>query len=71
MKVSYHGNVVTESLYMNYAPAEKLHETTFTGTDKTDRQRIKRKAQRWVKMLKEMPPNERQTVLEAINRDLR
>ncbi|MDF2449419.1 MAG: methylase [Bacteroidota bacterium] len=66
MQVSYHGKIVTECLYMNYPPAVKLHETTYTGKNKTDRQRIKRKADRWVKMLKKMPPHERQHVLETI-----
>ncbi len=66
MKVSYRGTVVTESLYMNYATAGKLHETTFVGINKTDRQRIKRKARNLRRILLEMQENERQTVLEEI-----
>jgi hypothetical protein len=66
MKVSYHGNVVTESLYMNYPPAVQRHETTFVGKNKTQRQQIKRKAARWVKMLQSMSAEERQHILETI-----
>lgn len=70
MIVYYHGKKVTESLYMNYPPEGELHETTFVGKNKTDRQRIKRKAQRWVNMLLDMPPQERQHILNEISRQL-
>jgi DNA adenine methylase len=65
MKVSYRGSVVTECLYMNYEPGI-LHETTYTGKDKTDRQRIKRKGDRLVKKLLSLPIAERQSILEKV-----
>jgi len=70
MKVSYRGTVVTESLYMNYPAAGQLHETTFVGKNKTERQRIKRAATNLRNRLLDMPENERQAILDAIS-DLR
>lgn len=62
----YHGKKVTEAIYMNFPPAEKLHETTFVGKNKTQRQAIKRKGERWIKNLLKMQADERQYVLERI-----
>lgn len=56
-----------EKLWMNYNPgAAQLHDARFVGDSFTDRQRIKRKATRWVNRLAAMRAAERQVILEAI-----
>jgi DNA adenine methylase len=62
-----HGGVRTESLWMNYPEPVELHDYSYVGANFTDRQRIKRKADRWVSMLDAMPPLERGLVLSKIN----
>lgn len=56
-----------EHVWMNFPEPLKLHETGYVGRDFTDRQRIKRKAARWVRMLAAMPAGECAAVLTAIN----
>lgn len=60
------GGPAIESVWMNYPPPEKFHDTRFIGANFTDRQRIKRKAARWVKRLMSMPAAEREAILERI-----
>lgn len=61
------GGVRVESLWMNYPEPVALHDYSYVGANFTDRQRIKRKADRWVSMLDAMPPLERGLVLSKIN----
>jgi len=56
----------TECLWMNYSEPERLHDCSYVGKDFTDRQRIRRKAQRWVDGLQRLPLHERQAVLSQI-----
>ncbi len=51
---------------MNYPAAGQLHETTFVGKNKMDRQRIKRKAANLRRTLLAMPEHERQAVFNVI-----
>lgn len=51
------GGVRTETIWLNYQPSA-VHFHTFAGENFTDRQRIKRKANRWAKKFKELPPME-------------
>src|SRR6185436_11398044 len=39
--------MVTEYLWCNFPAPVELHDYSYLGTDRTDRQRIKRKASRW------------------------
>lgn len=55
-----------EFVWANFPEPQQLHETGYVGRDYTDRQRIKRKAARWVRMLAAMPAAERAAVLDAI-----
>jgi hypothetical protein len=57
----------TEFVWMNYPEPQALHDAAFVGDGFTDRQRIKRKAARWVRMLAAMPPAERAAVLSTID----
>jgi DNA adenine methylase len=59
------GGVRTEKLWMNY-PAESVHWHTYAGQNFSDRQRIKRKAERWAANFLDLPPGERLAVLSAI-----
>lgn len=55
-----------EWLWMNYPEPAQFHDPGHVGESFTDRQRIKRKAARWVRMLEAMPGGERAAVLDAI-----
>lgn len=64
-QVMTRGGVRTEQLWFNYAP-DSAYWSTYAGKDFTDRQRIKRKAQRWANNFANLPPDERQAVLSAL-----
>lgn len=59
------GGVRTETVWCNFKPS-KVHYHTYAGKDFTDRQRIKRKAERWAARYAKLPAGERQSVLAAI-----
>ncbi len=61
--------VATEFLYLNYAEPKQLHDTRYVGNNFRERERIKRKAQRWVKNLKNMPPLEQQFVIDLMRKE--
>lgn len=57
----------TESLWTNYDPADlPPAELTYHGTDYRDRERLKRKAARWVAKLQAMPPRDRAYLMQAM-----
>lgn len=64
-QVMSRGGVRTESVWFNFDPGT-VHYHTFAGKDFTDRQRIKRKAERWAANFKALPPAERQAVMSAL-----
>ena len=64
--VSYRGTVRNEALYYNFPFEITRHESTRAGVDKTDRQRIKRKATRWYNKFIELPEYEQQAIIERI-----
>ncbi|MET1256988.1 DNA adenine methylase [Aliikangiella maris] len=59
------GGVRTETVWCNFNPGA-IHYHTYAGKNFTDRQRIKRKAERWSKKFQSLPTDERQAVLAAI-----
>lgn len=59
------GGPRTEKLWYNYK-IDRVHWVRYAGKNFTDRQRIKRKAQRWGKNYEAMPKMERLAVLAAI-----
>ena len=59
------GGPRTEKLWFNFELAA-AHWATFAGRDRTERQRIKRKAERWRTHYAELPAGERLAVLAAI-----
>lgn len=59
------GGPRTEKLWYNYE-IDRLHWASFAGKNFTDRQRIKRKVQRWEKKYQALPRAERIAILAAI-----
>lgn len=60
------GKVAREWLWMNYPEPIALHDYSYLGENRTDRQRIKRKIQRWEKRLENMPTLEKRVLLLAM-----
>jgi DNA adenine methylase len=60
-----HG-IAIEWIWMNYPPPEELHDYRYPGDSFRERERIKKKSERWVIKLKSMPVLERQALLYAI-----
>ncbi|MCF8460453.1 MAG: DNA adenine methylase [Flavobacteriales bacterium] len=69
-EVQTRGGSAIESLYMNYPEPTELHQYDLLGTDRTERQRIKRKVNRWADGLKRLPPLERNAILETLKTEL-
>lgn len=55
-----------ESLWMNYAPPARIADPGYAGSTFRERQRIKRKAERWVARFEALPSLERQAILEQL-----
>jgi DNA adenine methylase len=64
------GQSVTEVVWCNFPQPFELHDYRYLGNDFHDRDRIKKKARRWIANLKAMPANERYLVFEGL-KDLR
>lgn len=64
-QVMSRGGVRTEKLWLSFKPTS-AHWATFAGRNFTDRQRIKRKAQRWAENYRMLPAAERVAVLAAL-----
>ena len=60
------GKMAREWLWMNYPEPVALHDYSFLGDNRTERQRIKRKVQRWENRLKNMPVLEKRVLLQAM-----
>ena len=65
VQVNNQACVVTEKLWFNFEP-DRPHWHTCAGRNFTDRQRIKRNAERWARRYRAMPPGERLAVLAAV-----
>lgn len=61
------GRMANEYLWMNYEIPNKLHDYRYLGENFRERERIKRKKQRWAKKFEGMPILERQVILSALN----
>jgi len=57
---------VIECAWTNRGPVEYLHDSRYAGATFRERERIKRKRQRWLRRFAAMPAGERQVVLEAL-----
>jgi DNA adenine methylase len=65
LQVMNQGGVRTEKLWYNFT-IDRTHWATYAGKNFTDRQRIKRKAERWAKNYRVLPPAKRLALLAAI-----
>jgi len=61
------GRPATEWLWMNYPEPIALHDYSYLGADHTDRQRIKRKVERWRRRIASMPVLEKRVLLQALD----
>ncbi|KHE90834.1 MAG: DNA adenine methylase [Candidatus Scalindua rubra] len=66
-KAGCHHGVATEWVWMNYPVPAELHDYRHLGDGFRERERIKKKSNRWVAKLKSMPVLERQALLSAIH----
>lgn len=62
-----HHGVATEWVWMNYSSPEELHDYRYLGNTFRERERIKRKTERWVARLQSMAVLERQALLSAMH----
>jgi DNA adenine methylase len=60
------GKKATEFMWCNFPPPVALHDYRFLGMTWRERERIKKKKQRWTARLDRMRPHERQALLAAI-----
>lgn len=65
LQVMNQGGVRTEKVWFNFS-LEQVHWARYAGKDRTDRQRIKRKAESWGQRYRALPPGERLSVLAAL-----
>lgn len=66
MAMTRGGTMAEEWLWMNYREPEQLHDYQYLGADYRERERIKRKKDRWVAKLAGLPRLERQAILWAM-----
>ncbi len=64
------GHMATECLWMNYPEPLELHQYNFLGSDYRERERIKRKQNRWKSRLSRLDRLERLAIMAALD-DLR
>ena len=65
-----HHGMATEWIWMNYTSPVQLHDYRYLGDNFREREKIKRKRERWMTRYKSMPVLERQallSVLQAVN----
>jgi hypothetical protein len=60
------GSRATEQVWCNYDEPAELHDARYVGSNKRQRERVRRRVRNWVHGLERMAPAERQAVLDAI-----
>lgn len=60
------GRVATEHLWMNYPQPARLHDYRYLGSNFRERERIKRKMQRWKQRLDAMPALEKYALMAIL-----
>lgn len=64
------GHQADERIWFNFEPPNALHDYRYLGRDFRQRERVKRKAERWVSNLEKMPALERLAILSRIHEKL-
>lgn len=67
LPVATQAGLTTETLWCNFEQPEQLHDHRFVGDDFRDRERVRRRVNRWLGRLERMEPNERNAVISAVN----
>jgi DNA adenine methylase len=60
------GSRAKEQVWCNYDEPAELHDARYVGSNKRERERVRRRVRNWVDGLNRMLPDERQAVLDAI-----
>lgn len=60
------GHPATEYLWMNFEESDQLHDYRYLGDNYRERERIKRKIQRWKRRLRKMDALERHAMMAAL-----
>jgi len=61
------GSRAVEYVWYNYPTPVRLHDYSYLGSNFRERERIKRKVQRWIEGLQRLPILERNAILNALN----
>jgi DNA adenine methylase len=64
--VTRRGRRVVERIWMNYPEPTELHDYSYLGDGYRERERIRKKVNRWVRRLEDLPVLERAAVLTAL-----
>jgi len=57
-----------ECLWMNYPEPTELHDYSYLGAEKRERERIRRRVSSWCRTLARLPTLERKAIIDAIGR---
>ncbi|MDD3449213.1 MAG: DNA adenine methylase [Gammaproteobacteria bacterium] len=60
------GQSTTEWIWMNYSEPDELHDYRFLGDSFRERERIRRRIERWQQRLERLPPLERRALIAAL-----
>lgn len=66
VKVRYHQKTSIECLYMNYPDPIQLQDYSFLGNDCWERQRIRRKTDKYIEKFQKMPVLERNCIIDKL-----
>lgn len=61
------GGIKTETLWINFNEPVRLHDYQYLGADFRERERIKRKVERWKNRLEKLDRLEKQALLQALS----
>jgi DNA adenine methylase len=64
--VTHRGLPAVEVVWMNFQDSGRLHDYRFVGRGFRERERIKKKINRWARMLNAMHPHERNAIIEKV-----
>lgn len=66
-QVPTRGGLQWERIWMNYPETDDLHDFSFIGDDRRERERIRRRQRNWLSQLSAMPPREQAAMLAVLN----
>lgn len=66
-QVPTRGGLQWERIWLNYPETDDLHDFSFIGDDRRERERIRRRQRNWLSQLSAMPPREQAAMLAVLN----